>query len=207
MAQTPTPKDNNPEPQDNSAPDSNPEPTQQLPTESLPLYASAAASGGATGLDSDAFMDSRRKLLPMFGRHPLATAIAAGVIAVIVVSSLTAWGVAAAVTASLTSATSQAPIVMPTAVPTVGPGKTGATTRRLAFRATIQSMNGTSWGILTKKGKAVTVMVDGTTQFGTKKAIATAASFAVGDSVIIAATRGADGTPTATRIVKAPTGS
>ena len=204
MAQTPIPSDNNPEPDDTRASDDIPEPTEQLPMESLPVYASAAASRGATGLDSDEFMDSRQKLLPMFGRHPLATAIGAGVIAVILVSGLTAWGVSTAVSASLTSSTSETPMAMPTATPTAGGT---ATTGRLAFRATIQSIDSGSWAILTKKGKTVTVMVNGATQFGTKKVTATAGSFAVGDSVIIVAANGTNGMPIATRIVKAPTGS
>ncbi|HEY1531226.1 MAG TPA: DUF5666 domain-containing protein [Galbitalea sp.] len=119
----------------------------------------------------------------------------------VLVSGLTAWGVGEAVTASLTSSTSsEMPMGTPTTAPATG-GKTAV--GRLAFRATIQSIDGSSWTILTKKGQTVTVAVDASTQFGTKKTPETAGSFAVGDSVVIVATRGTDGTPTATRVVDA----
>jgi hypothetical protein len=209
MAKTPAPNDetaNNTA--NNTASNSNeaPQPTKQLATEPAPVRATSAASGGETGLQAE-----REKLPSIFRRHPLAAGIAAGAIAVILVSGLTAWGVGAAVTASLTSSTSaEAPMSMPTTAPTTGStGGTGkaSTTGRIAFRATIQSMNGDSWTILTKKATTVTVSVNSTTQFGTKKMSATAGSFAVGDSVIVVAMRGTDGMPVAIRIVKGLTGS
>ena len=92
------------------------------------------------------------------------------------------------------------PTTAPQTLNTKGSGKAGG---RLAFRATIQSMDGERWTILTKRGQTMTVGIDSATQFGTKKAAATAGSFAVGDSVVIVATRGTDGTPTATRVVDA----
>ncbi len=177
-----------------------PEPTEQVPIESEPVRATAAASGGETGLPTQ-----HDRQPSVFRRHPLATGIAAGVIAVVLVSGLTAWGVGAAVTASLTSSTSsEMPMSTPTPSGTAG---TMPSAGRLAFRATIQSMDGASWTILTKKGKTVTLTVDSATQFGTMKAPSTAASFAVSDSVVIVAMRGSEGMPVATRIVKAPTGS
>jgi hypothetical protein len=189
--------------------------------ESAPVSAKNAASGGATGLGASKPGATGRgtarpgaetpKQPSIYRRHPLATGIAAGLIAVVLVSGLTAWAVGAAVTASLTSATStEMPMGTATPAPTAGSaaGMTGAaTTGRLAFRATIQSMDGDSWTILTKKGKTVTVAVDATTQFGTRKTAETAGSFAVGDNVVIVASRGSDGTPIATRVVEAPTGS
>ena len=178
--------------------------------ESAPVSATAAASGGETGLPTET-----PKRPSIFRRHPLATGIAAGVVAVVLVSGLTAWGVGAAVTASLTSSTgSEMPTGMPMGTPTSAPATGGsagtgqaATAGRIAFRATIQSMDGASWTILAKNGKTVTVTIDSTTQFGTKKMTATAGDFAVGDNVIIVATRGAQDVPIATRIVKAPTAS
>ena len=174
--------------------------------ESAPVSATSAASGGETGLPPES---PRRPSI--FRRHPLATGITAGVVAVVLVSGLTAWGVGAAVTASLTSSTaSEMPMSTPTSAPATG-SPTGegkaATAGRIAFRAIIQSMDGGSWTILTKNGKTVTLTIDGTTQFGTKKMTAAAGDFAVGDNVILVATRGTDAMPIATRIVKAPTGS
>jgi len=188
------------------------QPTEQLPLEAPPVSASAAASGGATGLDSSASTatpGTAGKQPSVFRRHPLATAIAAGVIAVVVVSGLTACGVGSAVTASLTSSNSSA-MSMPTSTATPAPAAGGAAKggtasgTRLAFRATIQSMSGETWTILTRKGQTVTVSVTSATQFGTKKSAETASSFSVGDSIIIVATRGSDGTPTATRVVTSP---
>lgn len=168
------------------------------PLGATPVSATSAAGGGATGLDEET-----PKQPSVFRRHPLATGIAVGAIAVVLISGLTAWGVGAAVTASLTSSTtSEMPMGTSTTAPPAG-GTGKATTGRLAFRATIQSMSSESWTILTKKGKTVTVTVDSSTQFGTKKLAETATSFAVGDSVIIVAARGADGNPTATRVVDA----
>ncbi len=192
-------------------------PTEQLPMDAAPISASAAASGGATGLDASAQTGTAHngsahngsahngtnadRQPSVFRRHPVATGVTAGVIAVVLVSGLTAWGVGAAVTASLTSSNSAvAPMPMSTATPAPAAGGANAA-GRLAFRATIQSISGTSWTILTRKGQTVTVDVTSSTQFGTKKSAETSGSFAVGDSVIIVATRGASGTPTATRVV------
>ncbi len=184
--------------------------------ESAPVSAKNAASGGATGLGSAGRGATKpdattAKQPSLYRRHPFVTGIAAGVIAVVVVSGLTAWAVGAAVTGSLTSATStEMPMGTASPAPTAGSagGMTGAaTTGRLAFRATIQSMDSASWTILTKKGKTVTVAIDVTTQFGTKKTTATAGSFAVGDSVVVVASRGSDGNPIATRVIQVPSGS
>ena len=166
------------------------------------MSASAAASGGATGLPEPKYTKPS-----IFRRHPLATGIAGGVVAVVLVSGLTAWGVGTVVTASLTSSASDMPMGTSTSTPApagmgaAGKGS-GASTGRQAFRATIQSIDGDTWTILTKKGKTVTIAVDGATQFGTKSASATADSFAVGDSVVIIAMRGANGTPTAMRVIE-----
>lgn len=164
------------------------------------MSATSAASGGQTGLDADT-----PKRPSVFRRHPLATGVAAGVVAVVLVSGLTAWGVGTAVASSLTSSTaSEMPMGTPTTAPAAGGATNGkATADRLAFRATIQSMDGDSWTILTRKGQTVTVAVDSSTQFGTKTMTETAGSFAVGESVVIVAMRDASGNPTATRVVDA----
>jgi len=200
-------------------------PTEQLPLPTAPLQtpapqapplsASAAASQGATGLDEtwpstgDRTTAGARTTTgtgtgrqpSVFRSHPIASGVTAGLVAVILASGLTAWGVSSAVTASLTSSNS-APIAAPTATATPSPSKP-AGGKRLAFRATIQSIDGNTWTILTRKGKTVTVDITSTTLFGTKKSVETPASFAVGDSVVIVAARGADGTPTAARVVSA----
>jgi hypothetical protein len=189
-----TPNDNTPQSADKA-----PAPTEQIPAEPAPVSARAAASGGATGLVAE-----DEKNVSVFHRHPLATGIVAGAVAVVLVSGLTAWGVGAAVSASVVSSTSaELPMAPSTTAPTAGGTSKAATAGRLAFRATIQSIDGSSWSILTKKGKTITVTVDGATRFGTKRMSATAGSFAVGDNVIIVASRGAGGTPTAARVVEA----
>jgi hypothetical protein len=186
-------------------------PTEQFPF-APPTAPPAGAPGSAspTGINSGAngYSDlTRADAQPsVFRRHPVATGVTAAVIAIIVVSGLTAWGVGAAVTSSLASSTSSVSTTS-TATPAPTPG-TGAAGRlkaagRVAFRASIQSISGESWTILTRKGKTVTVDVTGSTQFGTRKAAATSGSFAIGDSVIIVATKGSAGTITATRVVSA----
>jgi hypothetical protein len=196
-------------------------PTEQIATTPSPVRASAAASGGATGLrdgvrdgvrDSDA-ASSKTGQSPekpgIFRRHPLASGIAAGLIVVVVVSGLTAWGVGAAVTASLTNQT--APLAPPsTSTPApnaggvqggrLGAGQLGA--GRLALRATIQSIDDSNWTILTKRGQTVTIAITSSTKFGTKKTAETEDSFAVGDTVIVIATK-ADGSATAVRVATA----
>ena len=174
--------------------------------ESAPLSATSAVSGGATGLPA-----TKTTQPSILRRHPVATGIAAGVVAVVLVSGLTAWGVGTAVTASLTSSASDLPMgastgtPAPTGMGAAGMGAAGkgsaTSTGRQAFRATIQSMDGDNWTILTRKGKTVTVTVNGATQFGTMTTSETAGSFAVGDSVVIIAMRGADGMPTAMRVI------
>jgi hypothetical protein len=122
---------------------------------------------------------------------------------VLVVSSLTAWGVGTAVTASLTN--QSAPVVpISTATPTPAAGQQGGalTAGRVAFRATIQNIDDSTWTILTKRGQTVSITVNGATLFGTKQLSETASSFAVGDSVVIVATR-QNGAATAVRVVSA----
>lgn len=140
----------------------------------------------------------------VFRRHPIATGIVAGAIAVVIACGLTAWGVGTAVTASLTS--QSAPANAPS-TSTPAPNANGiqggpVAGGRIAFRATIQTIGDSTWTILTKRGQTVSVAVNGSTQFGTKRASESASSFAVGDSVLIVATR-ANGEATAVRIVNA----
>jgi Flp pilus assembly pilin Flp len=184
-------------------------PTEQLPTEQFPTDAPAAGEKTPVNSGANGYSDlTRADTQPsVFRRHPLATGVTAGVIAVVLISGLTAWGVGTAVTSSLTSSTS-AVTPQSTATPAPATGTNGAAGRlkaagREAFRATIQSMSGDTWTILTKKGQTVTVDVTSSTQFGTRKTAETSGSFAVGDSVIIIATKGTAGTATATRVVSA----
>jgi hypothetical protein len=212
MAKTTAP-DDKPEPNQPETDRTEPvvQPTEQLPIEPAPVSARAAASGGSTGLtnNTDAGINAS-----LFQRHPIASGIVAGAAAVILVAGLTAWGVGTMVATSLTSSTSGMSMGAPTATPTPGAAATAPATGRqaagrqaggrLAFRATIQSMDATGWTILTRKGRTVTVTIDSSTLFGTKKAPETANSFAVGDSVIVVATAGKTADPAvATRVVSA----
>jgi hypothetical protein len=185
-------------------------PTEQLETTPSPVSASAAASGGATGL-SDEPGASATSARPagrdsVFRRHPVATGIVAGAIAVVIACGLTAWGVGTAVTASLTN--QSAPIAAPsTSTATPAPDAGGIQGGRLApgriaFRATIQSIDDSTWTILTKRGQTVNLTITSSTQFGTKRISETKGSFTVGESVAIVATR-INGTATAVRVVDA----
>jgi hypothetical protein len=196
--------------------------TEQIPTTPKPVSASSAASRGASGL-ADATAGpagTRGPRSSVFRRHPIATGITAGAVAVILASGLTAWGVDSALTSTTGS---QATPLAPTS--TTSPGATTGDQggrldpARAMFRATIESIAGQSsgsggnasggnatWTILTRRGQTVTVQVTSDTQFGTKKKSETPNDFEVGDTVIIVATR-ADGTATAIRIVSAPGGN
>lgn len=183
-------------------------PSEQLAMTPAPVSASAAASGGATGLTDVSSSEPSSTLTDrtntsVFRRHPIATGIAVGAIAVVIACGLTAWGVGTAVTDSLTSQSRPAAPSTATPAPNAngiqgGPVAGG----RIAFRATIQSIGESNWTILTKRGQTVSVAINGSTQFGTKRASESASSFAVGDSVLIVATR-ANGAATAVRIVNA----
>jgi hypothetical protein len=140
----------------------------------------------------------------VFRRHPLATGIVAGAIAIVIACGLTAWGVGSAVTASLTNQT--APVAAP---PTATPAPQANATQggrveagRVAFRATIESIGDSTWTILTKRGQTVNVTITSATLFGTKRASETQGSFSVGDNVVVVATR-TNGTATAVRIATA----
>jgi hypothetical protein len=186
--------------------------TPSVPATASPVPATAAASGGATGLrdgalDSDPASGNRsgsRENPSVFRRHPLASGIVAGLVVVVVVSGLTAWGVGAAVTASLTNqAAPLAPASTSTPAPNAGAeqgGRLGA--GRIAIRATIQNINDSSWTILTKRGKTVNIAITSSTKFGSRNTAETLGSFSVGDNVIVIATR-ADGNATAVRVASA----
>jgi Domain of unknown function (DUF5666) len=206
-SKTPNSKTPNSKTPDPTAPEPEVQPTEQLPLEAPPVSAGAAASGGATGISAnDGALANEEPTGSVFRRHPLAAGVTVGVIAVVLVSGLTAWGVGAAVTASLSSSTSsQLPGPSATPGPAVG-GVAGGVTKaagRVAFRATIQSIDGSSWTIVTRKGQTVTIAVTSSTQFGTRKSAETASSFAVGDSIVVVGSRAGGGTPTATRVVNA----
>jgi hypothetical protein len=174
------------------------EPTQPevAPTEQLPVEAPAAAETTETVDTAEAKRPSAIR------RHPVATAVIAGAVAVVLAIGLTAWGVGSAVTASLTSATS-ASTNAPTSAPTT-PAAAGA---RKAFRGTIQSVSGDTWTVLTRAGKKITVSITSTTAFGTQRRPADASSFATGDAVILVATGKATSALTAVRVVAPRTGA
>lgn len=66
----------------------------------------------------------------------------------------------------------------------------------------ISAINGSTWTVHSAQGKDITVDVTPQTQFGTKKAPATADQFTVGETVRIAGQRN-NGTITATRVTQA----
>ncbi len=138
-----------------------------------------------------------------FRRHPWAFGIPIGVIAVILVSGLTAWGVTALVSAPLTPMGASSPMAMSSA--TAAPA-TGAPQKREGVRGTITAIAGSSWTIATKAGPTVTITVNSSTLYGTKAAPAAASDFAVGDSVAVIGTRTGD-TGVATRVVKTTKGA
>jgi hypothetical protein len=160
----------------------------------------------------DTAPDDNQPRFSFVRRHPLGSGIAAALVLIVIVSGLTAWGVGAAVTASLTSsdAAAQPSAVAPTAGAGTAAGLRSRADGKVAARATITSIDGSTWKVTTAKGVDATVTVDTSTKFGTKRMPATSSSFAVGDTVLIVATRAtgsAVGTlsGTAVRIVAAKT--
>jgi hypothetical protein len=184
----------------NSTPDD--EPIEPAPTEQLPV-----AQRSAPVVEPDPQEPPRS----FVRRHPVGSGIAAAAILVVLVSGLTAWGVGAAVTASLTASDAATAPAAP--APATGAGKAaGLRARaagRIAARATITGIDGSTWKVTTRKGVDATVTVDSTTKLGTKRMPATLSSFAVGDTVLIVASEASDSTAgslsgTAIRVVPAP---
>jgi hypothetical protein len=103
---------------------------------------------------------------------------------------------AAALMLSGCSSSSNTPSGTPSAA---APAAPGAGHHRHGVRGTVSAENPTSWTITTAKNKTVTVTITPTTQFGTKKAPATAATFPVGSQIMVMGQRSGD-TVTATRI-------
>ena len=126
-------------------------------------------------------------------RHPFGLGIAGGAIAVVLISGLTAWGVDAALASSAqpTSAAAPATVTSPGATaPKVNAPKHSLDGRTLV-RGTIASIDASSWSITTRSGTTITVTVDGSTSYGTKKAPASATDFAAGDPVLVVERGGA----------------
>jgi hypothetical protein len=79
------------------------------------------------------------------------------------------------------------------------PASPGAGHHRHGVRGTVSAETPTSWTVTTAQHKTVTVTITPQTQFGSKKAPATAATFPVGSQVMIMGQQNGD-TVTATRI-------
>lgn len=187
------------------------QPTEQIEHEPAPVAARSAVNRGKTGLGSltaddttptsDTTSDTTSSR-----RHVLSSDVTVGVLIVVVISALTAWGVGTAVAASVASNDSRlVPVAIATTTP--APSSTG-TTDRLAFLATIQnigsnsSSNNSNWTVLTRSGKTLTIAVTDSTGFGTKRLAEPQGTFVVGDAVVIVAIR-SNGVITAIRVAHA----
>jgi hypothetical protein len=184
MARSTTPRNIQPDDQEPEAPaPANNPPETDIPHTEVPftevLETDLRSSGAEPGF---------------IRRHPIAIGVSAAVVAIVIVSGLTAWGVGSAVAASMTSATvSTSPSTSPNAPAAGTAGNGGQRVKQLAggrqlVRATIASIDGSTWNVTTRSGVSGTVTVDSSTQFGTRKAPSAASDFAPGDPVIIVAT-------------------
>lgn len=122
-------------------------------------------------------------------RHPLALGASAGVIAVVLISGLTAWGVDVALASSTRSGVAAAPAAPVAPVTPAAPKKNRD--GRTLIRGTIATVGASSWAIITRAGKSSTVMIGAATLYGTKKAPGTAGDFVAGDAVVIVVKGGA----------------
>lgn len=195
------------------------QPTEQIRVEPSPVAARSAVNRGKTGL-GDLTADGARttgdgsaaalaSAQPTPRRHLLSSDITVAVLLVVVVSALTAWGVGTAVAASVVGSNSArlAPAATSTPVP-----QSNATTDgiRDVFHGTIESMDAAgattggqaSWTILTRSARTLVIDIPDSTRFGTTDVAESAATFAVGDSVVVVATASA-GEFTATRVAEA----
>ena len=127
--------------------------------------------------------------------------VAAGVLSLVAVAGVSAWGVSAANAEPLTASTSTAQTGAHAAAAT-------RTTAKKAHHArgavgTITAIDGNTWTIDTHAGTAVAVTVNGDTAFGKKGTSITASDFSVGERVAVVGTRSGDAV-TATRILHLP---
>ena len=129
-------------------------------------------------------------------RHPFAYGIAGVLVAVVVLSGLTAWGVATAVESHASMASTASPMPTASGAPK---GKKPANAAR-GIRGTITAINGSTWTVVTKAGPTVSVAVTSTTVFGTKQAPETASAFTTGSSIVVLGTRSGDSL-VATRVI------
>lgn len=191
-------------------PDAMTEPLPTKPVATEPLVTVPLASEPPMTETAAQASDARA---PSFvRRHSFASALVGAALAVVLVSGGTAWAVAASVSANQVrvAAVSGAGPAAGSAAggATTARGGTGAKDRanakrkaaRILARGTIVSIAPSSWSIKTPAGATVTVTITSTTKYGRPKAPATAASFAVGDSIVVLGHRTGD-TMTARRIV------
>lgn len=117
-------------------------------------------------------------------------------------------GAATLLVAGCQSSSGASPSASPSAHQSGANGKQKKKAKGVAGRITAES--GSTWTVVTKQGKSMTVTIGSGTAYGTKKKPAKATDFKVGDSVRIEGDRHS-GSVTAKRIVKAahpiPTGS
>lgn len=140
-----------------------------------------------------------RSIPRAFRDHRRAVGFVGAVIGVILLSGATAWAVSAGVTSGAPVAAAAAPAVHgPVPGAGIAPGAADAT--RAAVRGQLTAIDGSTWTVLTAAGKSLDVRITSGTRFGTAKAPATAADFAVGSVVAVVGHRAA-GTFTASRVV------
>lgn len=137
---------------------------------------------------------------PSFTRRHRTELIVAAV-AVIALGAGTGIALAASAGSAAPAASASASTSPPASAPPSGQARAGK-----AIRATIVSESGSTWIVRTQAGQSVTVTITPRTKFGTRKAPATQAAFAVGAPVLVLG-RETNGVIAATRVaaqVRAP---
>ncbi len=139
-------------------------------------------------------------------RHAIGVGIIAAVLAVVVISGLTAWGVGTAVARSYENAAvasgGRAASAPPAARKPAAGARPNAGAVHAVVRGTIQAISGSTWTIATRAGGTQSITVDATTRYGTQKSPANASDFAVGRTVVVLEKSGGTG-KTAVRVVAA----
>ncbi|TAM68186.1 MAG: hypothetical protein EPN48_11935 [Microbacteriaceae bacterium] len=165
----------------------------QRPAQRAPVQQAAVASQAPSGTSS-----TRSRWLGW--------TIAGAVVAILIVSAGTAWGVSAAVTgnANASAAAPAAQHSIATAKPGARGGRTVAAAKRHVVHAAIDSIGADTWKVTTAQGRTATVVITAKTVFGTASHPATRSSFAAGSKVImvVTATHGKNARLVAHRITR-----
>lgn len=151
--------------------------------------------------DSAASSSSAPSTVAPRRRRTVGMGVAAGVLSLVAVAGVSAWGVSAANAGPLNASASTAQTAAHAAAATSTTAKKAHHVRGSV--GTITAIDGTTWTIDTHAGTAVTVTVNGDTAYGKKGAPIAASDFSVGERIVVVGARSGDAV-TATRILHLP---